>query len=141
MLTCTAGFFVCQPRGIIALKSRKKEDTMTVEETNASQLASLARDVGAEVLEGTLRYPSRSGSWQLGDVDLGDYLSRHRDQRLMLVLVPVGTLQRGQVTCDVCGYAMDESEAECPRCKLIAEYTTDIERRIQERGRLLEEVE
>jgi hypothetical protein len=114
---------------------------MTIEETKTSQLASLARDIGAEVLEGTLRYPSRTGGWQLGDVDLGDLLSRYRDQRLMVVLVPVGTTKREQVTCDVCGYAMDESEAECPRCRLIAEYTTDIERRIQERGQLFEEVE
>ncbi|GAB4532930.1 MAG: hypothetical protein Kow0063_14170 [Anaerolineae bacterium] len=112
---------------------------MVIEAENAGHLAKVARETGADVLEGTLRYPSRTGGWQLGNVDLGDYLSRYRDQRLMVVLVPVGAAYREQVTCDVCGYAMDEGEEECPRCKLIAEYTTDIERRIQERGQLFEE--
>jgi hypothetical protein len=46
---------------------------MHVNPTNATELATIAREVGAEVLEGDLRYPSESGSWQLGDVDLGEH--------------------------------------------------------------------
>jgi phage FluMu protein Com len=36
---------------------------------------------------------------------------------------------------------MDETDDECPRCKLIEEYTTDVERRIRERELLFEDVE
>ena len=63
---------------------------MYIDSAKASQLATTAREIGAEVLEGNLRYPSGTGGWQLGDVDLHDYLGRHRDQRLMLILVPAG---------------------------------------------------
>ena len=37
---------------------------------NASELANIARETGAEVLRGALRYPGATGGWQLGDVDL-----------------------------------------------------------------------
>ena len=114
---------------------------MTIDSANTSQLETLARTMGAEILEGNVRYPSRTGGWQVGEVDLGDFLRRYRDQRLMVVLVPVGEPKKETVTCKVCGYIMDQDEKECPRCKLIEEYTTDVERRIRERGKLLEGVE
>ena len=41
---------------------------------NASELAGIAREVGAEVVEDTLRH--QSGTWQLGDVDLVEQLGR-----------------------------------------------------------------
>jgi hypothetical protein len=41
----------------------------------------LALDLSPEVLEGNLRY--HSGSWQLGNVDLGKYLNRYRNHRLV----------------------------------------------------------
>ena len=114
---------------------------MYVDSANVSQLATIAREVGAEVLEGNLSYPSRTGNWQVGDVDLGDLLGRYRDQRMMVVLVPVGKEKTGTVTCDVCGYIMDEADQECPRCKFLSEYTTDVERRIGERDQHFEDVE
>ena len=46
---------------------------MTVLLENASELANLAREVGATVLSGHLRYPSETGSWQLGDLDLDEF--------------------------------------------------------------------
>lgn len=114
---------------------------MYIDSANASQLATMAREVGAEVLEGNLGYPSSTGGWQLGDVDLLDYLGRYRGQRLMVILVPAGKAETETVTCDVCGYIMGENEEECPRCKFLAEYTTDVERRIGEREQLFEDVE
>ena len=114
---------------------------MYVDSTKAGKLAAIAREVGADVLEGTLSYPSRTGGWQLDDVDLSDHLGHYRDQRLMIVLVPIGQVERETITCDVCGYIMDEAEEECPRCKFLAEYTTEIERRIGERPHLIEDVE
>jgi hypothetical protein len=113
---------------------------MTVDSASAGELAAAAREAGAEVLEGSLRYPSRTGNWQLGDVDLGEHLGRYRDQRLMVVLAPIGAAEREPATCSVCGYVLEEAQ-ECPRCKFLAEYTTDVERRIREREGLFEEVE
>ena len=114
---------------------------MYIDSAKASQLATIAREAGAEVLEGNLRYPSSSGGWQLGSVDLHNYLGRHRDQRLMLILVPAGKAETETLTCDVCGYIMAENDEECPRCKFLAEYTTDVERRIGEREQLFEDTE
>ena len=39
----------------------------------AEELAGIAQEIGAEVLRGTLRYPSETGSWQLGDADLSTW--------------------------------------------------------------------
>ena len=110
-----------------------------LESAKASELAAIARELGAEVLEGDLRQLSRSESWHLGDVDMAVYLDRYRDQRLMVVLAPIGKAGTEPATCEVCGFELDETDTECPRCTLISEYTTDaIERRIQEREQLIE---
>jgi len=114
---------------------------MYIDSAKADQLATIAREAGAVVLEGNLRYPSGTGGWQLGDVDLHDYLGRHRDQRLMLILVPAGKAETETITCGVCGYIMAENDEECPRCTFLAEYTTDVERRIGERGQLFEDTQ
>jgi phage FluMu protein Com len=114
---------------------------MYVDSADAGKLATIARELGADVLEGNLSYPSRTGGWQLDNVDLSDHLGRYRDQRLMIVLVPTGKVERETITCGVCGYIMDEAEEECPRCKFLAEYTTEIERRIGERQQFIEDVE
>jgi rubrerythrin len=113
---------------------------MPTDASNASELATFARKVGAEVLEGNLRDPSKTGSWRLDRVDLGQYLDCYRDQRLMVVFVPLGEAEKETFTCDVCGFVMDELE-ECPRCKFIAEYLIDIDKRIEEREHLFEDVE
>jgi len=114
---------------------------MPIDPANAGELANIAREVGAEVLEGTLRYPSESGSWQLGDVDLGKYLDRYRDQRLVLILAPLGGVEKETFTCGVCGFVMGELQ-ECPRCKLAVEDAArEVERRVQELEQLFEDIE
>ena len=62
---------------------------MPVDPANASELKQIAAEVGADVLEGGLRYPSETGGWQLGDLDLSEYLDRYRDQRLVIVIAPL----------------------------------------------------
>jgi len=42
---------------------------MSVLRENAQELASIAGEVGAEVLAGHLRYPSATGGWQLGAME------------------------------------------------------------------------
>ena len=43
--------------------------------TNAQAIAESAEETGAEALH----YPSDSGSWQLGDIDLSEHLAKHHD--------------------------------------------------------------
>jgi hypothetical protein len=81
---------------------------MSTNPANATGLATIAREVGAEVVEGDLRYPSVTGSWQLGDVDLGEYLDRYRDQRLMVVFVPLGEAETKPVIWSICRFVMVE---------------------------------
>ena len=52
----------------------------TLRATNAQAIIEFAEETGAEVLRGALRYPSGSGGWQLGDIDLNEYLAQYRDQ-------------------------------------------------------------
>ena len=41
-----------------------------VDPTSSKELAAIAGAIGADVLQGVLRYPSETGGWQLGDFDL-----------------------------------------------------------------------
>ena len=58
--------------------------------TNAEELANIAEETGAEVIRGPLRYPSETGSWQLGDVDLNEHLWQYRDHEVTLILAVTG---------------------------------------------------
>jgi len=42
---------------------------MSVLPENAQELATIAGEVGAEILAGHLRYPSPTGGWQLGAME------------------------------------------------------------------------
>jgi hypothetical protein len=74
--------------------------------------------MGTEDLEGNLHYRSETGSRQLGDVDLGEYLDKRSDQQLMIVFVPTDKAEKETVTFGVCRFVMDEAR-ERPRCKLM----------------------
>ena len=87
---------------------------------NAEEVASIAEETGAEVLRGLLRYPSETGGWQLGDVDLSEHLAQYRDCEIVLVIAAMGKAEREQVVCGICGFVLDEA-GECPRCKLVNE--------------------
>lgn len=90
---------------------------MSVDPNNSQELVTIAGEIGADVLTGTLRYPSDTGSWQLGAIDLGEYLDRYRNQRLVLIIAALGEADPMTYTCGVCGFMMNEA-GECPRCKL-----------------------
>jgi hypothetical protein len=53
----------------------------------------------------------------MGDLDLSGYLDRYRDQRLVLIILPIGDAEPATYTCGVCGFVMNEVR-ECSRCKL-----------------------
>jgi hypothetical protein len=88
-----------------------------MEAANASELAEIASELGADVLSCALRYPSDMGGWQLGDLDLGEYLDRYRNQRLVLIIAPTGEARPATYICGICGFAYYE-RGECPRCKM-----------------------
>ena len=81
---------------------------ITVDPANTQELSNITREIGAEVLVGDLRYPSETGGWQLGDLDLSEYLDRYRDQRPVLIIAPVGQNTAPTYTCGICGFVMDE---------------------------------
>ena len=85
---------------------------------NAEELATIAQETGAEVLRGALRYPSESGGWQLGGLDLSEHLEQYRDQELIVIIGSLGKGGTEQVTCGICGFALDDV-GECPRCRLV----------------------
>jgi len=95
---------------------------MNVDPANAQELADVGSEVGADVVRGDLRYPSETGGWQLGDLDLSEYLDRYRDQQLIVNIATLGPAPDPKHTCGLCGFVMNEV-AECPRCKLIIEET------------------
>ena len=108
---------------------------------NANELANIAQETGAEALRGALRYPSDSGGWQLGDVDLSEHLEKYRDRDVVLIIASVGEAGKEKVTCGVCGFVLD-GVGECPRCKMMIEETTrGIEARQEMREALFREVE
>ena len=84
---------------------------------NAEELGSIAEETGAEVLRGPLRYPSESGGWQLGDVDLSEHLDRYRDCEVRVIIAATGRAGKERVICGICGYAMGDAD-ECPHCRL-----------------------
>lgn len=97
-----------------------------VDPANANELAAIAQEIGAEVLQSALRYPAETGGWQLGDLDLGEHLARYRDQRLVLVIVPLGAPEPQTDICSICGFVMNEV-SECLPCKLlVSAYTADL---------------
>jgi hypothetical protein len=81
---------------------------MYVDPAHGEELAAIAGEIGADVLTGVLRYPSETGSWQLGTVDLGEYLGRYRNQRLVLIIAALGEAEPVTYTCGVCGFVMND---------------------------------
>ena len=97
---------------------------------NAEELATIAQETGAELLRGALRYPSESGGWQLGDLDLSEHLDKYRDQEVVVIIGSLGKTGAGRVICGICGFALNEA-GECPRCRLAAKEGA---KRLRERG-------
>jgi hypothetical protein len=109
--------------------------------SNVNELATIARETGAEVLRGSLRYPSDTGGWQLGELDLSEHLSQYRDCEVTVIIAATGKAEPERVVCGICGFVMDEV-SECPRCKRLDEAIAgSIRARQEERAAMLREVE
>ena len=70
-------------------------DPIPLHPANAEELANIAKETGAEVLRGPMRYPSYSGGWQLGDLGLSEHLAKYRDQEIIVIIASLG--KAGQV--------------------------------------------
>lgn len=75
----------------------------------------MARDLGADVLKGHLRYPSETGGWQLGTLDFDEYLAHYRDQRVVVIIAPIGPPEPVTFRCESCGFVLYRP-GPCPRC-------------------------
>jgi len=113
---------------------------MDADLANAKELTAIAHEIGADVLEGVLSYPSETGGWQLGDLDLSEHLARYQGQRLVLIIAAAGEGEPKTLTCDICGFVMNEV-GECPRCKLIVQQQADEPIDTGERRSVIEQVE
>ena len=112
-----------------------------VDPVHADQLVVAAVEAGAETVRGPLRYPSETGGWQLGALDLSEHLCRYRDQELVVIIAATGQAEDGPVTCGICGFVMHQI-GDCPRCKRIVEDTArGLRRRQEERDALMDEVD
>jgi hypothetical protein len=55
--------------------------------------------------------------WQLGELDLREYLDYYCDQRLVRIIALLGDAEPATYVCGVCRLVMNEV-GECPRRKL-----------------------
>lgn len=113
---------------------------MSVDPANARELVNIAQEVGAVAIDGALRYPSETGSWQLGDVDLGEFLAQYRDQQVVLIIAPVGAADPDVILCGVCGFPLNAAGL-CPRCALATRDQAAAMRRAVDEEQLLDEIE
>jgi hypothetical protein len=113
---------------------------VTVDPANARELATIAEEVGAIVVDGALTYPSETGSWQLGQVDLGEFLAQFRGRQVMLVIAPLGEADPDVVLCGICGFPVNDA-GQCPRCLLATEEAAEAIGRAAAEERLMEEIE
>ena len=83
---------------------------------SALRLASMARDLGAEALRGTLDQ-NDDGRWTIGYIEAESWLSRHAGQEVVLVVAAIDdeTPMAYTRTCRTCG---NEYEGRtCPHCE------------------------
>ena len=107
----------------------------------AEELANIAEETGAEVLRGALRYPSENGGWQLGDMDLGEYLEKYRDHEVIVTIASVGKAKGKPHIFGICGFVRNEA-GECPRCKLVAAAVVQhLRERKEEREQLFDDIQ
>ena len=95
---------------------------------NAEELALIAQEKGAEVTRGPVRYPGQLGDIEIGGIDIGEYLCELKDQEVMLIIAPIGSVEEPPVICGLCRTPYEGDG--CPTCRTERE---DAKRVIEER--------
>ena len=111
---------------------------------NAEELATIAQEIGAQVIRGQVRYPSNTGDIEVGGVDIGEYLYELKGQEVMVIIAPLGPVQELPLICGLCRTPYDGEE--CPTCKAEKEAAKRvIQERLrqdrEEKDRLIKDVE
>jgi len=83
---------------------------------NALRLASVAHELGAEVLRGTLQQ-DEAGRWTIGQIEIESWLSRHAGAELVLAVAPIDAEapEGYRRTCRTCGN--EYAGPTCPHCE------------------------
>ena len=88
---------------------------------NAHELTQIARELGAQALDGPLHYPGpETGDWEIGDQVLSEVLYQLRGRRVVLIVAAVEGGEQVHL-CGVCGFELGRPGAACPRCALVDE--------------------
>ena len=111
---------------------------------NAEELATIAQEIGAEVIRGQVRYPSNTGEIEIGGVDIGEYLYELKGQEVVVIVAPLGPVEEPPIICGLCRTPYEGKE--CPTCKAEREAAKRvIEERLrqdrEEKDRLMKDVE
>ncbi|GAB4528295.1 MAG: hypothetical protein Kow0063_04370 [Anaerolineae bacterium] len=87
---------------------------MALPKAKALRLASDAMDMGAMVVRGPLSL-AEDGQFTIGSRNLTEWLGRHADQEVIIILAPIDTNTDDEIhQCGVCG--RDYQGPECPHC-------------------------
>jgi hypothetical protein len=87
---------------------------------NAGAIAEFAEETGARVLCGAIGYPSESGGWQLGDLDLSEHLAKYHNRDLVVVIASAGRadeVEQEKYVCGICGFALSSVRARAVGCR------------------------
>lgn len=111
---------------------------------NAEELATMAQEIGAQVIRGQVRYPSNTGDIEVGGVDIGEYLYELKDQEVMVIVAALGPVGEPPIICGLCHTPYEGRE--CPTCKAEREEAKKvIEESLrqdrEEKDRLMKDVE
>ena len=90
---------------------------MNLSRKEALNLSTTAYDLGADVLRGLLKRATEEGPWNLGDIDLAEWLERYEDQEVVVIVAPVGPQSTEKRTCSTCG--AEYLGNQCPHCREI----------------------
>ena len=112
--------------------------------SHAAELALIAQEIGADVIRGPVRYPGKLGDIEVGSVDIGEYLYDLKDQEVMLISAPLGSVEELPLICGLCGTPYEADE--CPVCRQEREDAKGvIEERLredrEEKDKLIEDLE
>ena len=84
-------------------------------EENAEELASIAEEIGPQVIRGRVCYPGADGGLEVGEVDIDEPLYELKDQEVMVIVAPLGPGEQPPIICGLSGTAYGGKE--CPACR------------------------
>ncbi len=97
------------------------------------ELASAARQMGAQVVRGPVQYAAQERSLQVGEVEIEGLLLDMAAHEVLLIVAPLDLERNQRLLCPLCGAAY--VGGECPDCTAEREET----RRGQEERLLFDE--